>query len=263
MMNLETLEKLAKTVKSLTDECLKMPRQKSHEVQIKNDKSWVSSSDIAIEKSIGEALKAQFPNIIFMSEESNSHDVLPDGLVWVLDPLDGTTNFVKTFPFFAVSLALVENAQPIAGLVYDPNRDECFYALKDHGAWVNGEVLKLPDETIDIKKSIAMVELKSLNIGTRQSLIAHQPYKSHRSLGAAALEWCWLASNRCQFILTGKKHLWDYAAGHLILSEAGGYATDLQGKPYGAYKNVSRSTCASVNSSAHRTLLNFVKATEV
>ncbi|HSH40951.1 MAG TPA: inositol monophosphatase family protein [Arenicellales bacterium] len=199
----------------------------------KRDGSYVTDIDLALQQRIRTALAESYPDIPFFGEETPESErdrILRSGAsrVWCLDPLDGTTNFTSGLPFYGISLALLEDRVPVLGVVFDPNRDECFSARVGGGAWLNGE--RLPAAT---KRStahcVACVDFKRLPRTVAEHLVARPPFKSQRNLGACVLEWCWLAADRFQLYLHGGQHLWDYAAGSLILREAGGSAVTLEG----------------------------------
>jgi myo-inositol-1(or 4)-monophosphatase len=116
---------------------------------------------------------------------------------------------------------LIADGVTRAAVVYDPSRDECFSALRGRGAWLNGTPLRAPRAPATLSESIAMVDLKRLPGALASSLAHNPPYRSQRSFGSVALDWCWVASGRCQVYLHGGQRLWDYAAGQLILSESG------------------------------------------
>lgn len=203
------------------------------EIEAKRDGSYVTDIDLALQQEIYNALRGAYPDIPFIGEETPEAErtrVLQSGArrVWCLDPLDGTTNFTSGLPFYGISLALLEDRMPVQGVVFDPNRDECFTAQAGSGAWLNGQ--RLPGAP---KRStahcVACVDFKRLPRTVAEHLVARPPFKSQRNLGACVLEWCWLAADRFQLYLHGGQHLWDYAAGSLILMEAGGSAVTLEG----------------------------------
>ncbi|WP_240992047.1 inositol monophosphatase family protein [endosymbiont of Riftia pachyptila] len=144
-----------------------------------------------------------------------------DGL-WVVWRVGGRTDFSRGLRCFGVSLALIHNNHTELGLIYDPLRGECFHAIAGQGAWLNGTPLQLNERRSTLGDCIAMVDLKRLppELGCR--LVSEPPYRSQRSIGSVALDWCWLAAGRLQLYLHGSSRLWDYAAGRLIFSEAGG-----------------------------------------
>ncbi|MDH5182088.1 MAG: inositol monophosphatase family protein, partial [Gammaproteobacteria bacterium] len=147
-----------------------------------------------------------------------------------LDPLDGTSNFAAGIPYFAASLALIREGRVVLGLVYDPVRDECFSAIRGEGVWLNDAPL-LPAGNLPIQPGIGIVDFKRLPAELAARLAVSPPFKSQRSFGSVALDWCWLAAGRGHVYLHGRQNLWDYAAGNLIFEQAGGYACTLEGEP--------------------------------
>lgn len=212
-----------------------LPRFTEIEIQWKADRSLVTEADLAIQNEIGKALKARWPAIEFLSEEmeeeSQARLLAGTGAgLWCLDPLDGTRNFATGLPCFSVSLALLKKKEVVLGLVYDPLRNECFTAQKNKGAWLDGKVLGERRPLPPLRDGIGLVDFKRLPAALAARLVTEPPYSSQRSLGSVALDWCWLAAGRCSVYLHGRQKIWDYAAGSLILSEAGGRAVTLQGE---------------------------------
>lgn len=202
-------------------------------ISSKRDGSYVTDTDLALQKRIEEALQGRYPKIPFVGEETPEEERArtlrsESESVWCVDPLDGTTNFTSGLPFYGVSLALIENRLPVLGVVFDPVRDECFTARKGGGAWLNGNRLGRASRR-STERCVACVDFKRLPRTVSEHLVAQPPFKSHRNFGACVLEWCWLAADRFQLYLHGGQHLWDYAAGSLILNEAGGSAVTLEG----------------------------------
>jgi myo-inositol-1(or 4)-monophosphatase len=152
------------------------------------------------------------------------------GGLWCVDPLDGTSNFAAGIPFFAVSVALFKNGQAEAGVVYDPLRRECFCAMRGVGAWRNDERLLARNPNISLAQTTALIDFKRLDAPLTRRLAEHPPYSSQRSFGSVALDWCWIAAGRGHVYLHGKQRIWDYAAGNLILAEAGGHSVTLDGE---------------------------------
>jgi myo-inositol-1(or 4)-monophosphatase len=158
-----------------------------------------------------------------MSEQEQARVLTKASTFWVLDPLDGTTNFAHGLPFFSISLALVAEGRVCFGMVYDPSRDECFWAEIGEGAWLDGIPLRLgAEQPRQLCDCIAVVDYKRLDPQLACRLVRERRYRSQRNLGSVALEWCWLAAGRMQLYLHGGQRLWDYAAGRLICQEAGG-----------------------------------------
>jgi myo-inositol-1(or 4)-monophosphatase len=109
-----------------------------------------------------------------------------------------------------------------AAVVLDPVSGECYSALRGGGAWLNDAPLRSPDAPASLRDAMAMVDLKRLPASMIRSLATRAPYRSQRSFGSVALDWCWVAGGRCHVYLHGGQKLWDYAAGSLVLAESGG-----------------------------------------
>ena len=201
----------------------------------KSDGSFITEADETTQKACEELLKQLTPEIPMLGEEMSANAqqqlLANTPLLWCLDPLDGTTNFSGGLPYFSISLALIEHGEPLFAMVYDPVRDECFTANRGEGAQLNGKQLKLPESKISIDNAIALIDLKRLPERLAIPLAITPPYASQRSLGSVALDWCWMASNRCQLYLHSRQKLWDFAAGLLIFTEAGGRHATMSGKP--------------------------------
>lgn len=191
----------------------------------KVDGSLVTDADLAVQAGLEEALAARWPEIPLMGEEMTREQqqaLVERESYWCVDPLDGTTNYSAGLPYFAISLALVVSGRARIGVVYDPVRRECFRAEKGRGAWLNDQPLALPPAPQRLQDCIALVDMKRLTPELARRLAEIPPYRSQRCFGAIALEWCWLAAGRAHLNLHGGQKLWDYAAGRLVFTEAGG-----------------------------------------
>ncbi len=228
------LNELGQLVAAVTDE-LFAATEPVH-ARTKADGSVVTDLDEALQLRISQALGARWPEYTLLGEEMGSETqsrLLADrgtGL-WVLDPLDGTSNFTAGLPIYGVSLALIDAAGPARAVVYDPVRRECFSAGRGEGAFLNGERLQRSDRRIALPEAVAIVDFKRLPAELATRLATRPPYRSQRNFGSVALEWCWLAAGRGDIYLHGGQKLWDYAAGHLIFFETGGAACGMDGKP--------------------------------
>jgi myo-inositol-1(or 4)-monophosphatase len=205
-----------------------LPRFRHSLPQEKADGSIITAADLQCQSWLSQALQERWPGLPLLGEEMSDKrqaELLTQSYsgLWVLDPLDGTANFAAGFPVFSVSLALVVSGSVVQGVVYDPVRDECFYAEAGKGAWLNGETLKLAGAQVDLEASIALVDFKRLSPRLAAALATDPPFRSQRSLGSVAIDWCWLAAGRAQIYHHGGQSLWDYAAGRLIFLEAGGH----------------------------------------
>lgn len=202
----------------------------------KADGSLVTSADHAVDRRLRDALGRLFPEIPVLSEEQ-SRDAQQaalegNGRCWLLDPLDGTTNFAGGMPFFAISLALIDTDGVACGATYDPIRDELFSVARGSGLWLNGKVPAGPSpEEANLSRCTALVDYKRLPHRLALALVTEPPFRSQRNLGACALEWAWLAAGRADLYLHGGQALWDSAAGTLMLAESGGRDSTLDGSP--------------------------------
>jgi len=201
----------------------------------------VTPYDREAEALIIERLRAAFPDHDYIAEEGEYGAIAEGGYVWYIDPIDGTNNFAHGIPFFAISLALYRGREPLFGLVHDPLRDEIFYAIVGRGAY-----LVTQNER---RQRLAVSRAESL----LQCLLASGfPYDRHtsqldnvaqfaaflkraqgvRRMGAAALDLAYVAAGRLDGYWEYKLSSWDVAAGVLLVQEAGGRVTDLEGQPF-------------------------------
>lgn len=166
--------------------------------------------------------------------------------LWVLDPVDGTSNFANGLPYFAVSVAFYQKQRPVLGVIYAPEANELFWAERGLGAFLNGEALPIKERPpAGLRQAMAGVDLKRLSPKLASALAAQPPYVSQRNFGSSALDWCYVAAGRLDIYLHGGQKLWDYAAGALILEEAGGALCTLDQDDFWASEPWQRSViCA-------------------
>ena len=227
----------------------------------KSDGSIVTETDLACQQHIRSQLAKAWPDIDFLGEEMSKEEQVSclhsGGRFWCLDPLDGTTNFVASFPAFALSLALIEEARPTLACIVDPVRKETFSAAHGQGAFLNGAAIRA--KSVDsLNEAVGFVDFKRLDANRRGLLATPGLYRSQRNIGTCALEWAWLAAGRSQFIVHGGEKIWDYAAGSLIAAEAGGTLTDFSGKPLFSKLKPASSILATASENLHKSLLHFV-----
>jgi len=220
---------------------------------IKNDGSWLTRADLEAHERLSRELPklANYPVLSEEMSEQQQLEILASGSdnYWCVDPLDGTSNFSQGIPYWCTSIALIENGKQILGVVYDPNRNECFAASATTNTSLNGVGLSDKEHTnsADLSQSMGLIDFKRLNKEMRNKLIDSAPYRSQRSFGASALDLCWIAVNRCQVYLHGKQKIWDYAAGHLILTNAHGSAETFDGAGLFSNDLESKSVIAASN----------------
>jgi myo-inositol-1(or 4)-monophosphatase len=218
----------------------------------KADGSLLTEADLVMQRRLQTLLRKATPDHAFLGEEMTASEQAarladPGPGVWVLDPLDGTSNFAGDIPLFCVSLALIRAGRVELGLVYDPLRRECFYAERGAGAGLNGQRLHPPERRWQLERCTAMVDFKRLGADLATRLVTAAPFGSQRNFGSVALELCWLAAGRGQLYLHGGQKLWDHAAALLILHEAGGHSITLEGERAPPLGLAPRSTVAALD----------------
>ncbi len=213
-------------------------------VHHKSEKDLVTDADVAAQIAISKALFEAYPSHGFLGEEgaagiseSQIQGNESSPYQWVVDPLDGTTNYAHGFPQYAVSIALTYEREPVVGVVYDPEVNELFCAIKGQGAWLNDRPIA-PSQRTEISQALVAAGLspnltrESPEIRNLVSMLLTS--RSIRRLGSAALNLCYVACSRLDGYWGGTLQIWDIAAGVLIVREAGGVVTDYQGDDRGA-----------------------------
>jgi len=186
----------------------------------------VTDADVAVEEFLVERLLDQFPSHQFIAEESTGPNTEAiQEYCWVIDPLDGTVNFVMGIPFFSVSLALLHNGEPVLGWVYDPVREELYYAERGVGSFSNGQRLVASSDSSPLVPIGGSSGLLSSGVVTGLASPLGpmmQRFGKIRILGSQALHLCYVAAGRLRAAISWEARLWDDAAGALIAQEAGG-----------------------------------------
>ena len=185
------------------------------QVSNKGPSDFVTNADLKAEKIIIEELKKARPNYSILSEEKGI-ETNKDNKTWIIDPIDGTTNFLHGIPHFAISIALKDDNEIIAGLIYDPIKDEMFYAEKNNGAFFN-------NQRIRVSKKNNISECLFVTSGK----IEFDYDFSFRKSGSAALDLAYVAAGRYDGYFQKKLKIWDIAAGIIILKEAGGLINEI------------------------------------
>ena len=210
-----------------------LPRYLKSARNRKADGSLFTEADMASQQRFSEALPAFLPGAVLGEEMTAAEQAAlwKEGArgLWCIDPIDGTTNFANGIPLFAVSIAYLIDHEPVIGVVYNPITDESFYAARGAGAFLNGTELPLRAGATELRDAVAGVDFKRISHHLGDELAVRPPYYSQRNFGSSALEWCFVAAGRLDVYLHGGQMLWDYAAGRLILAEAGGVAEALDG----------------------------------
>ena len=229
-----------------------------HYVRLKSPaQGIVTEADLQAQKKIKKVILKSFPKAKFFAEEDKVHRVRDDA--WLIDPIDGTTNFYRGLPLFAVSVALVKNRKPVLGVIYNPVTKELFVAEKGKGAFLGGErlhVSKIGDPRqamFDIPIS-ARYGLRQKHFGMFKKLIPK--IGNVRILGAATLRFTEIASGHMDAYIEFGIHAWDWAAGAVIVQEAGGKVTNFGGKTFDIFND--REIFAS-NGKLHRQVIEAIK----
>lgn len=253
---------------------LKSIQDKQVDIKDGNTGNLVTQTDKNIQEFIQGKLKGAFPSFKFMGEEEGeggrenvAEEELGDEATWILDPIDGTTNFVHQFHFTVISLALCVEKKPVVGIIYCPVNGELFEATLGNGAFLNGKELKIEADGLDLIQSLVITEFGATGRGSDESvkirmdqlnkLVKHGVH-GIRMLGSAAFNLTRLVTNSAQIYFEQGIHAWDIAAGALIVRESGGVVSELPNCACetGKFRVNGRSIVAA---SSKRILDEFVK----
>tara|TARA_Y100001958_G_C21049884_1_gene416478 strand:+ start:76 stop:816 length:741 start_codon:yes stop_codon:yes gene_type:complete len=212
------------------------------QVSKKGPKDFVTNSDIKVEKTIIEELKKARPQYSLISEEKGKEVNKDTNNTWIIDPIDGTVNFLHGIPHFAISIALKSNDEIISGLIYDPIKDEMFFAEKNNGAFFNNRRIR-----VSSKK-----EINECLFATSGKINDEINFPNRKS-GCAALDMAYVASGRYDGYFQKNLNLWDIAAGIIIIKEAGGIINEID---LDNINNIKVITSNSNISSKFKDLLN-------
>ena len=221
---------------------------------IKGNQDYVSQTDLRAEETLCYKLNKARPQFDILAEERGYQEATePDelGRRWIIDPLDGTRNFLHGFPFFAISIAAAEKDEITAGVIYAPFYNEMFVAEKNQGAYLNDKRIRVSNISAISKSLLAYGRLGSLR-DKFFSIMRKGPHT--RQLGSVSLALAWTAAARLDGFITGEAEIWDIAAGAIIAQEAGAIITKPDGKKVVFGKTGSAITAA--NSLLHRKLVS-------
>ncbi|MGC9109372.1 MAG: inositol monophosphatase family protein [Caldimicrobium sp.] len=231
------------------------------EVNYKGLIDLVTTADLEVEKFIKNSLKEHFPDIPLIAEEgAKAINRPPQGLYFLLDPLDGTTNFAHRLPWFAISLALMRDLSPEIGIIYNPLTEELFYAIKGEGAYLNERLIKVSERAPLIQCLLATgFPVSKIMEKSKHFMIPFEEFmiktRGVRRFGSAALDLAYVACGRYDGFYEAYLKPWDTAAGLLLVKEAGGEVTTYLGEPYDPFKDT---ICAS-NGLIHDEMLEILK----
>ena len=228
----------------------------------KNLHDYVSEVDRNAEKIICSSITKFFPDHSILGEEYGNSGANDSDFVWIVDPLDGTTNFLRSIPHYAVSIGLLYNNELIVGVVYDPTKNDLFFAQKGQGAFLNKTKISVNHKASIQGALIAtgipyngknLQEISSFT-STMEGLLALQT-SGIRRLGAAALDLAYIACGRYDGFWEANLKPWDIAAGVLLITEAGGIVTDLNG----GYNYMKSGNILAANQHVHNSMLAVTK----
>ncbi|HWO40681.1 MAG TPA: inositol monophosphatase family protein [Candidatus Eisenbacteria bacterium] len=230
------------------------------EIDYKGAIDLVTPIDCDCERAIVATLQARFPEHSILAEENTVLAGAPNGYRWVIDPLDGTTNFAHAYPHVAVSIALEQDGRTIVGLVYDPLRRECFRAARGFGAFLNGNAISV-SKVSELDKALLATGFPYDRRDKADCYLAY--FKAFmvrtqgiRRNGSAALDLCYVACGRVDGYWESKLRPWDVAAGALIVEEAGGIVSDFCGNRFIA----DGSETLASNGAIHDQMIEVAKA---
>ncbi len=225
------ISRLASIVKEASKIMLSAVQAESSITAKEGRQNFVTKYDVEVQDHLQKALKEFCPGAGFVGEESKAENG-QHGLRFIVDPIDGTTNFMQGYDHSAVSVALCDGAEVLMGVVYNPYADEIFTAVKGEGSFLNGKRIHVSDR--ELSDGLALVGTSpyhSENSDYTFELIrkVFDNCRDIRRSGSAAIDICQIACGRCELFFEQALQPWDYAAGYLILTEAGGIAKTFDG----------------------------------
>lgn len=209
-------------------------REAAGQKKQKNDFDFVTAVDEAVQEFIKKELGNLYPEIQFIGEESDNSKVDWDKAAWVLDPVDGTTNLIHGYRSSAISLALMEHRELLLGVIYNPFTDEMFYAEKGKGSFLNGkriyvsQIKTMKESLLSVGTSVYYKNEVDEIFKTFASI--YKDCQGLRRCGSAALDMAYAACGRIEAYTEKHLKIWDFAAGALLIREAGGTVLDHEGK---------------------------------
>ena len=204
------------------------------QVSVKGPGDFVTNSDKKVEQILIDELQKARPNYSVLSEEIGEINN-DESFRWIIDPIDGTSNFLHGVPHFAISLGLEQNKEIICGIIYDPIKDELFSAEKGNGSYLNNQRMRVSARS-KLKDCIIFTGGPKISAKDRElSLKEYNKFSTKiltpiRKMGSASLDLAYVAAGRCDGFWQRNLNYWDIAAGVILVKEAGGYITDFDGK---------------------------------
>jgi len=245
-MGMTRFKRVAIDLALQSGEVLRRGQAKIRHIEYKGTINLVTEMDKKAERLIADGLNHAFPSHDLLAEEQLRNIDSGADFRWVVDPLDGTTNYAHNLPLYAVSIGLEYRGDMILGVVYQPVLDEMFVAVRGSGARLNGRKIKVTTER-QLERSLLVTGFPYDMHTTRHDNLRHfrnfmKKAQAVRRLGSAALDLCYVACGRFDGFWELQLHPWDTAAGKIIVEEAGGTITNYIGEPYSIYGNTLLAT---------------------
>lgn len=223
--------------------------RKKFTISEKGRSDLVTDADFDAQETIFKILSDAFPTHGYLGEEGLEQAGQESDYLWVIDPLDGTMNYVHGFPYYCVSIAMQYKGRIVVAVVYDPTRDDLFHACQNSGAFLNGERIQVSGvEKLSDSLCIASLPVAGdvAHPAVKKFLAVLPIARTVQRLGSAAMNLAYLACGRADVYWSSTLKPWDMAAGILIVQEAGGQVTRLDGSPYDIYTGEILATCSTV-----------------
>lgn len=260
MIKLELAAKKASQIAKNAGDFLRENQLKDHQITHKGTVDLVTEMDVAAEKMIRDQLKEHFPEIAFFGEEDGGSS-WQDGLVWIVDPLDGTTNYAHGLDHYSVSIALCENGKPLVGALAHPGKDDIYHCWKKGGAYKNNQPIEV-NKTSDMNSALAVTGFPynrrecMPEILQRVEIMLNN-VQGLRRFGSAALDLCFVANGTFSIFWENNLKPWDIAAGILLVKEAGGNVTCFNGSEI----KLDSSELLATNGLLHNQTVELLKTT--
>ena len=229
------------------------------QVSLKGPGDFVSSSDKKVEKILIDELQKARPNYSILSEETGEINN-DESFKWIIDPIDGTNNFLHGIPHFAISIGLEHDKEIICGIIYDPIKDEMFTAEKGEGSYVNNHRMRVSSRS-KLKDCIIFTGGPRYDAADKElSMEEYNKFSSEvlipiRKLGRGALDMAYVAAGRCDGFWSRNLNYWDIAAGIILVKEAGGFVTDFNGEN----EYIQNKTIVATNSKINKEMIEVLK----
>ena len=229
------------------------------QVSLKGPGNFVTNCDKKVEKILIDELQKARPNYSILSEEIGeiNNDL---SFRWIIDPIDGTSNFLHGIPHFAISIGLEHNKEIICGIIYDPIKDEMFTAEKGNGSYINNQRMRVSSRS-KLKDCIIFTggpkyESKEKELSMKEyEKVSSKVIIPIRKLGSGSLDMAYVAAGRCDGFWSRNLNYWDIAAGIILIKEAGGFVTDFNGEN----EYIQNKTVVATNSKINKEMIGVLK----